>query len=90
MQLNLHPHPQPLKSIVATSRETGILLPATSYIVVENSAQWKMLQMKEKQKLGSLEALEFMETPEPGFWILLAGLLLFGRRQSLVQLFRRA
>jgi hypothetical protein len=63
-----------LPEIVALSRESGILAPATCYIVVENSAQWRILEAKEKQKLGASAALEFMESPEPGTWVLLFGL----------------
>jgi len=59
-----------LAGVVALSRETGILLAATSYIVVENSAQWKTLILKENQKLGNQAALEFEETPEPSTWML--------------------
>ncbi|HEV7406471.1 MAG TPA: PEP-CTERM sorting domain-containing protein, partial [Chthoniobacteraceae bacterium] len=71
-----------LAAIVNLSRETGILLGATSYIVVENSAQWEMLRRKEKQKLGNQNALEFEETPEPAAALLLlaGGALLLARR----------
>ena len=62
-----------LKSLVAASRETGILLPVTSYLVVENSAQWRMLAESEKQKLGQNTALAFRETPAPpALWLALA------------------
>ena len=54
-----------LPALVAASRASGILIPATSYIVVENSAQWRMLELGEKQKLGQNAALEFVETPAP-------------------------
>ena len=67
-----------LPEVVHLSRESGILLPATSYIVVENSAQWKMLELKEKQKLKNKKALEFtdtVETPEPSTWILIISVL---------------
>ena len=72
-----------LAAIVNLSRETGILLGATSYIVVENSAQWEMLRRKEKQKLNNQNALEFEETPEPAAALLLlaGGGLLFARRR---------
>ncbi|HEX8680449.1 MAG TPA: hypothetical protein VF683_10840, partial [Chthoniobacterales bacterium] len=57
-----------LADVVKASRATGVLTPSTSYIVVENSAQWKMLERKERQKLGGPNALEFEEVqvPEPG------------------------
>ena len=54
-----------LPDLVKVSRETGILAPATAYIVVENSAQWKMLKRKEKEKLKGNHALDFMESPAP-------------------------
>jgi hypothetical protein len=74
-----------LKELVADSRSTGIMIPATSYMVVENTAQEKTLAQKEKQALGTHHALEFEESPptqampEPGtFWLLpISVLLLF-------------
>jgi hypothetical protein len=54
-----------LKQLVKASRESGVLLASTSYIVVENEAQWRMLALAEGQKLGQNEALEFLETPTP-------------------------
>lgn len=39
--------------------------------VVENDMQWKMLCLKENQKLQESHELDFQETPEPVFWILL-------------------
>jgi hypothetical protein len=58
-----------LGAVVRASRDTGVLTPSTSYIVVENTAQWKMLERKERQKLGGPNALEFEEVqvPEPGW-----------------------
>ena len=60
-----------------------MIVPATSYIVVENSAQWKLLALKESQKLGGSNALEFEETPEPATALLLlgGGALLLSRRR---------
>jgi hypothetical protein len=59
-----------LKSLVQASRETGVLLATTSYIVVENSAQWRTLEASEKQKLGQNTALAFRETPAPpALWL---------------------
>lgn len=66
-----------LAGLVHRSRETAILLPTTSYIVVENQAQWRMLELGEKQKLGQNRALEFHEAPAPSFWILGGGFALW-------------
>lgn len=63
-----------LAEIVQLSRDTGILVAATSYIAVETSAQWKMLSAKERQKLRNQNVLELQSVPEPGTWaLLLAG-----------------
>ncbi len=73
-----------LPALVAASRASGILIPDTSYIVVENSAQWKMLEKGEKQKLGQNAALEFVETPAPpALWVALGfgGWLALRRRR---------
>jgi hypothetical protein len=72
----------PRKALVQASRDTGILLPSTSYIVVENSAQWRMLELSERQKLDQNAALDFRETPAPPAWWLVGGLALWlgGRR----------
>jgi hypothetical protein len=71
-----------LAELVKSSRESGILIPATSYIVVENQAQWRMLERSERTKLNQNEALEFLETPAPSAFVLFGGLALwfFGRR----------
>jgi hypothetical protein len=61
-----------LTRLAALSRESGVLIGATSYIVVENSAQWRILEPKEKQKLGSAPALEIEQVPEPGAWVMVA------------------
>lgn len=66
-----------LPRLVEASREERVLTPSTAYIVVENSAQWKMLKRKEKEKLKGNQALDFMEAPEPGvIWVAL-GFLVF-------------
>lgn len=65
--------PIDLKTLVQTSRETGILIPASSYIVVENEAQWRMLEKKEGQKLEQNEALDFLETPAPSTIFIVVG-----------------
>lgn len=62
------------KDLIAQSRRTGILIPATSYMVVENSAQWIMLERSEEKSLKADKALafdEFVETPAPPMWLLL-------------------
>lgn len=72
-----------LSTIVDKSRDSGILTPSTAYIVVENSAQWKMLKRKEKEKLKGNHALDFMEAPEPHLLliILVFALFLFMKKQ---------
>jgi hypothetical protein len=73
-----------LKSLVQASRETGLLLPATSYIVVENAAQWRMLEESERRKLGQSAALAFRETPAPpALWLALAFALWLALRRFL-------
>jgi hypothetical protein len=66
---------------VAASKASGILLPDTAYIVVENSAQWRKLEEMERLKLRGEKELEIVETPEPGAGILAAlfGLYLLAR-----------
>lgn len=68
---NPSPGNEGLAGIVRMSNESGILTAATSFIVVENSAQWKELDAKQRQKLGRQDALEFQETPEPSTWVLI-------------------
>lgn len=59
-----------LPALVAASRASGVLLPGTSYIVVENPAQWRMLEKSERQKLDQNSALAFRETPAPSaLWL---------------------
>jgi len=67
-----------LKTLVAASRESGVMLASTSYIVVENAAQWRMLDVSERNKLDQNVALNFKEAPAPaaawlilgfGFWL---------------------
>ncbi len=64
-----------LRALVEASRVSGVLVPATSYIVVENSAQWRFLEQSERQKLGQNAALEFRDSPEPSVWLLAGGFL---------------
>lgn len=76
-----------LARVAAVSRASGVLTGATSYLVVENSAQWKILEQKEKQKLANAPALEIEQTPEPGTWAMIvvggAGLALLSRRPTI-------
>jgi hypothetical protein len=57
--------PIDLPGVVRASRESGVLLGGASYIVVENAAQWQMLERTERQKLAQHSALEVLETPAP-------------------------
>ena len=66
-----------LPELVSMSRAQGVLIPQTSYIVVENSAQWRMLEKTEKDKLKADPNLELMETPEPALWLLGIALVAF-------------
>ena len=76
-----------LDQLTALSRKSGTLVGATSFIVVENSAQWRILEQKEKGKLGNSVALEIEEVPEPGACVLLivcgGGLTLWRVRMAL-------
>ncbi|MEI8011544.1 MAG: MSEP-CTERM sorting domain-containing protein [Candidatus Omnitrophota bacterium] len=71
-----------LADAVRESRQLSVLIPSTSFIVVEQSVQWKVLQMNENKRLKTSSALEFEEdfkTPAPSFWLLaviLTGLFL--------------
>lgn len=74
-----------LSALVEASRASGVLVPATSYIVVENSAQWRFLEQSEKKKLAENSALEFRDAPEPSTWLLALGFgawLLWRRRRK--------
>ncbi|MEZ0217107.1 MAG: MSEP-CTERM sorting domain-containing protein [Rariglobus sp.] len=62
-----------LKTLVAASRESGVMLASTSYIVVENSAQWRMIDVSERKKLDQSAALNFKEAPAPSWVWLGAG-----------------
>jgi hypothetical protein len=53
-----------LREVVDLSRKSGVLVPATAYIVVENEAQKRRMELKEAQKLKSSLALSFDENPE--------------------------
>lgn len=62
-----------LKALVKASRESGVMVASTSYIVVENAAQWRMLEQSERQKLDQNTALNFKEAPAPPVAWLAAG-----------------
>ena len=53
--------------------------------MVENSAQWRLLEQKEKQKLDNADALEIQKAPEPETWLLAAGFAvwMWWRRRSI-------
>lgn len=68
------------RTLLARSRQSGILIPHTAYIVVENSAQWDMLARAESKSLqadSNLAFDEFIETPAPPAFILLPFVVLF-------------
>ncbi|CAK0779714.1 putative MSEP-CTERM sorting domain-containing protein [Gammaproteobacteria bacterium] len=63
--------------LLEASRSLGMLIPSTSLMVVENTAQWRILERKEDQSLANQGALAFEErkTPEPPEWIMLVVLI---------------
>jgi len=66
--------PNSLSALLDRARIANVLVPATAMMVVENSAQWKMLARTEKKTLKGHEALALAETaatPEPGTLALL-------------------
>jgi hypothetical protein len=68
-----HPSRESLRpAILKASRESGVLTPSGSYIVVENSMQWKMLEVKQRQTLAGDAALDLVESPAPSAWLVLA------------------
>lgn len=63
--------------IIANSFRTKIMTPLTSYIVVEDEAQEKVMLEKQKQLLASklpLDAGEETQMSEPPLWVLIVGL----------------
>lgn len=72
--------------IVTGCRETGILTPLASYIVVESAAQWEILKRKEGQSLkahGAMAFDEFMESPEPSvLWFLPVVYMIYRSRRK--------
>jgi hypothetical protein len=68
--LNLH--------IIENSFKTKIMTPLTSYIVVENEAQEKVLLEKQKQILSTKKQLDLggaTQMSEPSLWMLLIPLI---------------
>ncbi|MGE0268581.1 MAG: MSEP-CTERM sorting domain-containing protein [Candidatus Omnitrophota bacterium] len=69
-----------LPAIVKAGKKSGLMTFSTSFIVVERSTQWKILSVKEKQRLAATGGLEFEEdfnTPSPSALILLLLLLVW-------------
>lgn len=66
-----------LKGLLAASRESGVMLASTSYIVVENAAQWRMLDVSERRKLDQNAALDFKEASAPSWVWVGAGFVLW-------------
>jgi hypothetical protein len=60
--------------IVEVCRAANVLTPLTAFIVVENSAQWRMLEQKERQKLKNADALDVPKASAPPTALLVAGL----------------
>lgn len=58
-----------LDRLLSICRQTGVLVPSAAYMVVENSAQWKMLERTEAKTKNAHESLSLSEnsaaTPEP-------------------------
>jgi hypothetical protein len=68
------------RELYHASARDNILLPLTSFIVVENEAQRKMLRVKQAEALNAHVAFDFDEkqpADAPTFFVLLGGLLLF-------------
>lgn len=73
-------------ALLGLSKQTRILVNDASYVVVETSSQWRIMEEKEKKKLQNNQVFELEEptvTPEPSTWfLLLLGLsLLLAKRK---------
>jgi len=74
------------KSLIESSKKSGIITSSTSYMVVENENQWKQLEDKEKEILDN-EYAETYNSPEPGalavisVLIIILGLMKLRRRR---------
>ncbi|KJV06692.1 PEP-CTERM sorting domain-containing protein [Methylocucumis oryzae] len=74
-------------SLLETARAQDTLIPSAAFIVVENTAQSKILERKEAESLANRDALAFDEkkSPEPSAWFMFAlvlGLILWSRRRK--------
>ncbi len=49
---------------VRQSQDAGVLLPLTAWIVVENSAQWRVMERQQARKLRGAEQLEIRSVPD--------------------------
>jgi hypothetical protein len=77
-QLQLYPSKDDLRrEILKQSWACGVVTDVGSYIVVENSAQWKMLELKQRQTLAANAALDTVEAPAPSMALLVFGLIVF-------------
>jgi hypothetical protein len=77
-----------LREVVRLSRESGVLLPVTAYLVLENAAQEKMARLKEQQKLSGEDALDFLNTPEPDallIWLTVGLLAIWHHRSQAIR-----
>ena len=72
-------------SALKAAKERNVLTPVASFVVMENTLQWKMLEVKEKELAKGKGAFDSVNTivPEPasGMLALLGAALLFGRRR---------
>jgi hypothetical protein len=76
---------QRYRELVRHSRAASVMLPVTSFMVVENSAQEAMLERKHREGANADSALEFdehLESPEPSLWLLLIPVFLFIPRKE--------
>ena len=79
-----------LRQLLHSTKTSGVLTTAGSYIVVENAAQWKQMERSEKQKLSQHAALAFVETPAPpALWVGLGFILWAAARKPLRSILRK-
>ncbi len=72
------PHLEDLRrDILKQSWSCGVITDVGSYIAVENSAQWKMLELKQRQTLAANAALDTVDVPAPTMVWLLLGVAVF-------------